>query len=180
VILMAGLTCRCTWPDQHEALTVSQPGETDQGAPVTDPSARIVDVLLVEDDPGDVLMTREAFDEHLHNRLDVVGDGAEALAYLRHEPPYTDVSRPDLILLDLNLPRRDGPEVLQELKNDPDPKHIPVIVLTTSDDGGDILRSYQLHANAYVTKPMDFNDFAEAISQIDNSFGGLVKLPRTP
>jgi hypothetical protein len=79
VILMAGLTCRCTWPDQHEALTVSQPGETDQGAPVTDPSARIVDVLLVEDDPGDVLMTREAFDEHVHNPLDVVGDGAEAL-----------------------------------------------------------------------------------------------------
>jgi CheY-like chemotaxis protein len=176
---MAGLTCRCTWPDQHEALTVSQPGETDQGAPVTDPSARIVDVLLVEDDPGDVLMTREAFDEHLHNRLDVVGDGAEALAYLRHEPPYTDVSRPDLILLDLNLPRRDGPEVLQELKNDADLKHIPVIVLTTSDDGGDILRSYQLHANAYVTKPMDFDGFTEAIRQIDNFFVSVVKLPRT-
>jgi CheY-like chemotaxis protein len=146
---------------------------------MTEHNVRIVDVLLVEDDPGDVLMTREAFDEHVHNRLDVVGDGAAALAYLRHEPPYTDVPRPDLVLLDLNLPRRDGREVLQELKNDPDLKHIPVIVLSTSDDGGDILRSYQLHANAYVTKPMDFNGFAEAIRQIDRFFASVVKLPRT-
>jgi CheY-like chemotaxis protein len=142
-----------------------------------DPQARIINVLLVEDDPGDVLMTREAFDEYLHNKLDVVADGAAALAYLRREPPYADAGRPDLILLDLNLPRRDGREVLQEIKSDPDLQHIPVIVLTTSQAEEDVLRSYQLHANAYVTKPVDFEGFIEAIKQIDYFFVSVVKLP---
>ncbi|GAA1870279.1 response regulator [Pseudonocardia ailaonensis] len=143
---------------------------------LTDP-ARIVNVLLVEDDPGDVLMTREAFEEHLHNRLDVVTDGAAALAYLRREPPYEDSPRPDLVLLDLNLPRRDGREVLAEVKNDETLRSIPVIVLTTSQAEEDVLRSYQLHANAYVTKPVDFDGFIEAIKQIDHFFVSVVKLP---
>ncbi|MDT7710549.1 MAG: hypothetical protein QOG20_6156 [Pseudonocardiales bacterium] len=144
---------------------------------MTDPDPRIVNVLLVEDDPGDVLMTREAFEEYLHNRLDVVTDGAAALSYLRKEEPYTDVPRPDLILLDLNLPRRDGREVLEEVKADPALQHIPVIVLTTSQAEEDVLRSYQLHANAYVTKPVDFDSFIEAIKQIDHFFVSVVQLP---
>ncbi len=144
---------------------------------MTDMQPRIVNVLLVEDDPGDVLMTREAFDEHLHNRLDVVTDGAAALSYLRREGSYADSPRPDLILLDLNLPRRDGREVLQEVKDDSDLRHIPVIVLTTSQAEEDVLRSYQLHANAYVTKPVDFESFVEAIKQIDHFFVSVVQLP---
>ncbi|HXV93211.1 MAG TPA: response regulator [Pseudonocardia sp.] len=144
---------------------------------MTDPQPRIINVLLVEDDPGDVLMTREAFDEYLHNHLDVVTDGAEALSYLRREGRYTGAPRPDLILLDLNLPRRDGREVLQEVKDDPDLRHIPVIVLTTSQAEEDVLRSYQLHANAYVTKPVDFDSFIDAIKQIDHFFVSVVKLP---
>jgi len=144
---------------------------------VTDPQPRIINVLLVEDDPGDVLMTREAFEEYLHNRLDVVTDGAAALAYMRREEPYTDAPRPDLVLLDLNLPRCDGREVLQEVKADEDLRHIPVIVLTTSQAEEDVLRSYQLHANAYVTKPVDFDGFIEAIRQIDHFFVSVVKLP---
>jgi CheY-like chemotaxis protein len=142
-----------------------------------DPEARIVNVLLVEDDPGDVLMTREAFDEYLHNRLDVVTDGAAALSYLRHEEPYGSVPRPDLILLDLNLPRRDGREVLQEVKSDPELQHIPVIVLTTSQAEEDVLRSYQLHANAYVTKPVDFDRFMAVVRAIDEFFVSVVRLP---
>ena len=138
---------------------------------------RVINVLLVEDDPGDVLMTREAFEEYLHNRLDVVSDGSEALAYLRREGEYTDAPRPDLILLDLNLPRRDGREVLAEIKADEGLQHIPVIVLTTSRADEDVLRSYQLHANAYVTKPVDFDGFIEAIKQIDHFFVSVVQLP---
>lgn len=144
---------------------------------MTSPEARIVNVLLVEDDPGDVLMTREAFDEYLHNRLDVVTDGAAALSYLRREAPYTEAPRPDLILLDLNLPRRDGRQVLAEVKDDPDLRHIPVIVLTTSKAEEDVLSSYQLHANAYVTKPVGFDGFVEAIKQIDHFFVSVVQLP---
>ena len=144
---------------------------------MTDQRPRTINVLLVEDDPGDVLMTREAFAENLHNRLDVVTDGEAALDYLRHEEPYADAPRPDLILLDLNLPRRDGREVLQEIKADPQLRHIPVIVLTTSQAEEDVLRSYQLHANAYVTKPVDFEGFVEAIRQIDQFFLSVVQLP---
>ena len=139
--------------------------------------ARVINVLLVEDDPGDVLMTREAFEEYLNNRLDVVNDGAEAIAYLRREGEYAGAPRPDLILLDLNLPRRDGREVLAEVKADESLRHIPVIVLTTSQADEDVLRSYQLHANAYVTKPVDFDGFIEAIRQIDHFFVSVVQLP---
>jgi CheY-like chemotaxis protein len=137
-----------------------------------------IEVLLVEDDPGDVLMTREAFEEHrVGNRLHVVPDGVEALAYLRREEPYPDAVRPDLILLDLNLPRRDGRQVLKEIKSDKSLRSIPVVVLTTSQRDEDILRSYQLHANAYVTKPVDFDQFIKAVRQIDEFFVSVVKLP---
>jgi CheY-like chemotaxis protein len=137
-----------------------------------------IEVLLVEDDPGDVLMTQEAFEEHkVRNKLAVVNDGTEAIAYLRRERQYAGVARPDLILLDLNLPRRDGREVLAEIKKDEELGQIPVVVLTTSAADEDIVRSYQLHANAYVTKPVDFDRFIAVIRQIDEFFVSVVKLP---
>ncbi|MDI1461405.1 response regulator [Catellatospora sp. KI3] len=139
---------------------------------------RPIVVLLVEDDPGDVLMTREAFEEYkMRNVLQVVTDGVEALAYLRREGEYTDAPVPDLILLDLNLPRRDGREVLAEIKNDPELCRIPVVVLTTSQAEEDVLRSYQLHANAYVAKPVDFERFISVVKQIDDFFVSVVRLP---
>jgi CheY-like chemotaxis protein len=138
----------------------------------------VVDVLLVEDDEGDVLMTREAFERYkIANRLHVVSDGEAALAFLHRTGPYADAPRPGLILLDVNLPRRNGLEVLAELKQDPDLLLIPVVILTTSRAEEDILRSYSLHANAFVTKPVDFEQFIEAIRQIDNFFLTLVCLP---
>jgi CheY-like chemotaxis protein len=137
-----------------------------------------IEVLLVEDDPGDVLMTQEAFEEHkVRNKLNVVQDGEEALAYLRREGRYADAPRPDLVLLDLNLPRVDGREVLQVIKEDQDLRRIPVVVLTTSQADEDILRSYSLHANAYVTKPVDFDSFIAVVRQIDEFFVSVVKLP---
>ncbi|QWF76703.1 response regulator [Amycolatopsis sp. CA-230715] len=138
-----------------------------------------IDILLVEDDPGDVLMTKEAFEHHkIRNTLSVVADGVEALQFLRREAPYEDAPRPGLILLDLNLPRMDGREVLSEIKASPDLRTIPVVVLTTSEAEEDILRSYDLHANAYVTKPVDFDRFVEVVRQIDDFFVTVVKLPR--
>jgi CheY-like chemotaxis protein len=137
-----------------------------------------IEVLLVEDDPGDVLMTQEAFEEHkVRNKLNVVQDGEEALAYLRREGQYADAPRPDLVLLDLNLPRVDGREVLQVIKEDQDLRRIPVVVLTTSQADEDIIRSYSLHANAYVTKPVDFDSFIAVVRQIDEFFVSVVKLP---
>jgi len=139
---------------------------------------QIVDVLLVEDDPGDILMTREAFQHHkIQNKLHVVTDGEQALQFLRQTGEYTGAPRPDLILLDLNLPRRSGHEVLAELKEDPQLRIIPVVILTTSQAEEDILRSYSLHANAYVSKPVDFERFMDVIRQIDNFFVTVVKLP---
>jgi CheY-like chemotaxis protein len=136
-----------------------------------------VDVLLVEDDPGDVLMTKEAFEHYkLRNVLHVVTDGEQALQFLRRTGGYADAPRPGLILLDLNLPRLDGLEVLAELKADPVLKVIPVVILTTSQAQQDVLRSYALHANAYVSKPVDFETFMEVIRQIDNFFVTVVKL----
>ncbi|MEJ2870109.1 response regulator [Actinomycetospora sp. OC33-EN08] len=138
-----------------------------------------IDVLLVEDDEGDVLMTREAFEHHkLRNTLHVVSDGVEALEFLRREGSYTDAPRPGLILLDLNLPRKDGRQVLEEIKSDETLRAIPVVVLTTSQAEEDILRSYDLHANAYVAKPVDFERFIDIIRQIDDFFVSVVKLPR--
>ena len=140
----------------------------------------VVDVLLVEDDDGDVLMTKEAFEYHkIRNRLHVVNDGEQALQFLRREGDYADAPRPGLILLDLNLPRRDGREVLAELKDDPELGMIPVVVLTTSEAEEDIVRSYRLHANAYVSKPVNFDRFIEVVRHIDDFFVTVVKLPQT-
>src|SRR5580698_2070781 len=138
----------------------------------------LVDVLLVEDDPGDVLMTREAFEHYrIRNNLYVVGDGEQAMNFLHRTGDYADMPRPGLVLLDLNLPRRNGLEVLAEMKADSELLSIPVVVLTTSQADEDILRSYSLHANAYVSKPVDFERFIDVIRQIDNFFLTLVKLP---
>jgi CheY-like chemotaxis protein len=143
-------------------------------------AVRPIEVLLVEDDAGDVLMTREALREgKVLNRLSVVTDGVEALDYLRGQEPFADATRPDLILLDLNLPRRDGRQVLEDVKGDPDLRRIPIVVLTTSEAEEDVLRSYDLHANAYVTKPVDFERFVEVIRQIDEFFISVVRLPAT-
>lgn len=140
---------------------------------------RPIDILLVEDDPGDELMTREAFEDNkIGNTLHVAHDGQEALDFLYRAEPYTDAPRPDLILLDLNLPKYDGRQVLEKIKADPDLSHIPVVVLTTSAAEEDILRSYKLHANAYVTKPVDLDQFVAAIKQIDDFFVQVVRLPR--
>jgi CheY-like chemotaxis protein len=137
------------------------------------------DVLLVEDDPGDVLLTREAFEGHHRGlQLHVVGDGEAALRFLRRNGDFAGVPRPALVVLDLNLPRRSGLEVLGELKADHDLHTIPVVVLTTSQAEGDIARSYQLHANAYVIKPFDADQFTDAIRQIHNFFLTLVKRPQ--
>jgi CheY-like chemotaxis protein len=145
--------------------------------PVPEP----IKILLVEDDPGDVLITTEAL-EHtkLLHRLDTVADGEAALDFLHRRPPYEDASRPDLILLDLNLPRRDGREVLAEVKSDPGLRTIPVVVLSTSEAEEDILRSYDLHANAYVSKPVGFDAFVRIVQQIDDFFLTVVRLPRRP
>jgi len=138
-----------------------------------------VDVLLVEDDEGDVLMTREAFEFYkVRNPLHVVSDGEQAMQFMRRTGPFADAPRPGLILLDVNLPRLSGLEVLAELKRDPEFSPIPVVMLTTSRADEDILRSYSLHANAYVSKPVDFEQFTEAIRQIDDFFLSLVQLPR--
>jgi CheY-like chemotaxis protein len=140
---------------------------------------RTIEVLLVEDDPGDVLLTKEAFaDNKVKNNLNIVSDGEEAVAYLRRQEPFAKASRPDLVLLDLNLPRKDGREVLKDIKADPDLRSIPVVVLTTSEADEDILHSYDLHANAYVTKPVDFDAFIRIVRQIDDFFVSVVKLPR--
>lgn len=138
----------------------------------------VIRILLVEDNPGDVRLTQEAFREgRVRNEMDVVTDGEAALAFLRRQEPYTTVERPDLILLDLNLPRKDGREVLAEVKGDPQLRRIPVIVLTTSAAEADILRSYDLHANSYVTKPIDLDEFLAAVRSIEEFWLALVKLP---
>lgn len=137
-----------------------------------------IQVLLVEDDPGDVLMTQEAFKDYkIANKLDVVTNGEDAIAYLRRTGDFADAPVPDLVLLDLNLPRRDGREVLRDVKSDAELRRIPIVVLTTSDAEEDVLASYSLHANAYVRKPVDFEQFVAAVRAIDDFFISVVKLP---
>lgn len=139
---------------------------------------RAIEVLLVEDDPGDVLMTKEAFEDNkVVNTLHVVNNGVDAMAFLRRQEPYADAPTPDLILLDLNLPRMDGREVLAEVKGDEAMRRIPVVILTTSEAEEDVLRSYHLHANAYVTKPVDFDAFVKVVRQVDDFFLSVVRLP---
>ncbi|KUI32404.1 two-component system response regulator [Mycobacterium sp. IS-1742] len=143
------------------------------------PSTRPIDVLLIEDDPGDELITREAFEHNkISNTLHVAHDGQEGLDFLYRRGGYEDAPRPDLILLDLNLPKYDGRQLLETVKSDPDLSHIPVVVLTTSSAEEDILRSYKLHANAYVTKPVDLDQFMNAVRQIDEFFVQVVRLPQ--
>ncbi len=137
-----------------------------------------IQILLVEDSPGDVRLTQEVLrDARIANELHVVGDGEEAMAFLRREGAYAGQARPDLVLLDLNLPRKDGREVLAEIKADPELKAVPVIVLTTSEAEHDILRSYQLAANAYISKPVDLGEFIAVVRSIENFWLTIVRLP---
>ena len=138
-----------------------------------------VDILMVEDDPGDVELTKEALEESkLSINLNVVEDGVQALRYLQKKDEYSEATSPDLILLDLNLPRKDGREVLAELREDPDLRSIPVVVLTTSEADEDIMKSYGLGANCYVTKPVGLDQFSRVIQSIESFWFTIVKLPR--
>lgn len=140
-----------------------------------------VDILLVEDSPGDADLAKEALeDSKLKNTLYTVADGEAALDFLYKRPPYENVPRPDLILLDLNLPKKDGREVLKEIKEHPDLKRIPVVVLTTSRAEEDILKTYNLHANCYIAKPLDLNKFLEVVKTIENFWMSIVVLPKDP
>jgi len=137
-----------------------------------------VDILLVEDNPGDARLMKEALTEaKIGNRLHLVANGVEALAYLRRQDPFADAGRPDLILLDLNLPGKDGRDVLAEIKRDEDLRRIPVVILTTSQAAADIARAYDLHANAYVTKPLDVEQFITVVKSIEDFWLTIVKLP---
>ena len=142
-------------------------------------SLRSVEILLVEDNPGDVRLTQEALaDARVVNTLHVVNDGEAAIKFLRGEPPNEDAVRPDLMLLDLNLPRMDGRQVLEDVKADPALRLIPIVVLTTSEAEQDVLRSYELHANCYIRKPVDFDQFIEVIKSIEGFWFDVVTLPR--
>ncbi len=137
-----------------------------------------IHILLVEDNPGDVRLTQEAFKENMiYNNMSVVEDGVEAMQFLRQQGKYADAPRPDLIMLDLNLPRKDGREVLSEIKTDPDLKRIPVVVLTTSEAEEDIVKTYNNHANCYITKPVDLEEFIKIVKSIETFWLNVVKLP---
>ncbi len=139
---------------------------------------RLANVLLVEDNEDDIELTLEALeDSKVRMQIDVVSDGISAMSFLRRQDPYADKARPDLILLDLNLPLMDGRQVLAEIRKDPNLTHIPVVVLTTSEDEGDICRAYKLHTNCYISKPVDFMQFTKIIKQIEGFWLELVKLP---
>ena len=139
-----------------------------------------INILLVEDNPGDADLARVALDgSKMNNSLEVVGDGEKAIAFLRREGPYADAPRPDLILLDLNLPKKDGRQVLAEIKSDPGLKRIPVVILTTSRAEEDILRTYDLHANCYITKPIDLGPFLHVVRSIEDFWFSIVVLPPT-
>jgi len=141
---------------------------------------RGIHILLVDDNEGDILLTREALEEaRIINRISVAYDGIEALSFLKKEPPFGDSESPDLILLDINLPRMDGKEVLNIIKNDPDLKRIPVIMLTTSSSEKDIFASYDNHANCYITKPVDLDRFMDVVRTIEDFWISIVKLPKT-
>ena len=142
------------------------------------PATLPIQILLVEDSPGDVRLTQEVLrNARIANDLHVVGDGEEAMAFLRQEGEYAGRPRPDLVLLDLNLPRKDGREVLSEINGDDDLQSVPVIVLTTSEAEQDILRSYRLAANAYITKPIDLNEFIAVVRSIETFWLSIVRLP---
>lgn len=148
---------------------------------MTPVTGRPVEILLVEDNPGDVRLTREALKEgKIRNHLHVAFDGVEAVAFLRQEGPYRDAPRPDIILLDLNLPRKNGREVLEEIKADPELRRIPVVVLTTSEAEQDVVRAYTLNANCYICKPVDLDQFIDVVRSIEDFWFTVVKLPPVP
>ena len=137
-----------------------------------------IEILLVEDNPGDIVLTQEALREgKIRNRLSIAKDGMEAMAFLRREGEFASAPRPDLILLDLNMPRKNGAEVLMEVKADPNLKTIPVVILTTSDAEQDVLKAYQLNANCYITKPVEFDRFVKVVQTIDEFWLSIVQLP---
>jgi len=139
---------------------------------------RLIEILLVEDNPGDARLAKEALkDAKVRNNLHWVEDGVEAIAFLRREGKYTDAPRPDVILLDLNLPKKDGREVLAEVKEDGDLKRIPVVILTVSDAEEDIIKTYNLHANCYIRKPLDLDQFIEVVKSIEEFWLTIVRLP---
>lgn len=141
-------------------------------------SGKPIGILLVEDSPGDVRLTQEVLKEaKVLNQLHVVGDGAEAMTFLRREGKYTNFPRPDLILLDLNLPKKDGREVLGEIKSDENLRRIPVVILTVSKSEEDVFKSYDLHANCYITKPVDLDQFLKVVKSIEEFWLTIVKLP---
>ncbi|AZH25449.1 response regulator [Haloplanus aerogenes] len=142
------------------------------------PEREPVEILLAEDNPGDVKLTRKALEKgRLANNLHVVNDGVETMQFLRGEGEYEGRPRPDLVLLDLNMPRKDGREVLEDIKKSDDLKRIPVVVLTSSEAEEDVLRSYELHANAYLTKPVDFSGFIDVVGKLEEFWLQVVKLP---
>src|SRR3990172_5707891 len=139
---------------------------------------KLIEILMVEDNPADIRLTQEAFkDAKVLNEMHVVEDGEEAIAFLRREGEYAGAPRPDLILLDLNLPKKDGREVLEEIKSDPDLKRIPVVVLTTSEDQRDVLKAYDMHVNAYYPKPVNLDQFMKIVEAVENFWLSVVKLP---
>src|ERR1700755_554672 len=139
-----------------------------------------IHILLVDDNEGDILLTREALDDaRIINKISIAYDGVEAISFLRKDPPYRGTDMPDLILLDINLPKMDGTEVLSIIKNDPELKRIPVIMLTTSSAEKDILASYDNHANCYITKPVDLDRFMDVVRTIEDFWISIVKLPKT-
>ena len=141
-------------------------------------SSKLIEILMVEDNPADVRLTVEAFrDAKVLNNMHVVHDGEDALAFLRREGKHSGAPKPDLILLDLNLPKKDGREVLTDIKNDPELRRIPVVVLTTSDDEKDVLKAYDLHVNAYITKPVDLDQFIKIVEAVEDFWLSVVKLP---
>lgn len=143
-----------------------------------DTNSGMIEILMVEDNPADIRLTKEAFkDAKMLNNLHVVNNGEDAMAFLHRHGNYVNTPRPDLILLDLNLPKKDGREVLAEIKKDPDLKRIPVVILTTSDDEKDVMKAYNLHVNAYIKKPVDLEQFMRIVEAVEEFWLSVVKLP---
>lgn len=145
---------------------------------MADTDTQPVEILLAEDNPGDVRLTEKALEEgNLRNNLHVVNDGVQALKFLHQEDEYTDKPRPDLVLLDLNMPNKDGKDVLREIKDHPDLRRIPIVILTSSEAEEDVVKSYDLHANAYLTKPVDFQGFIDIVDHLEDFWLEVVKFP---